>query len=573
MSTDEDIFIPEDKEIWVSPSPLPPATSTVIRHLTPAASRHTADFDGEELDLGNSYDVDPSLIPNDFHGIDMESAVRLTPATLQFHITRGLWQPANHLLYLASEIARELLEGNAHLIVSMPARHGKSELLSVATPTWWLDLFPEDAVLLATYGADLSQGFSRRVRDTFIELGGIDDKMSPEHKLGGRPRLRTHVKSDVSQAGHFLTPQGGGMTAVGIGGSITGRGANLLLIDDYVKNAEDAASPTNQQKTFEWFLSTAYTRLEPGGSVVILATRWDVNDLIGMLKANQDEFDGVWRVIELPALAYEGEEDPIGRKSGEPLWPARYPLRRLLQIRAMLGPYFWAAMYQQRPIQKTDVKFEEGLLTEVDALSTGLSLRKIRSWDLAATKGGGDWTVGSLISQDGPPRRTSTNTFIEDVVRGQWAQAVLEDKIVETAENDGHSIPIIIEQEPGSSGKNYAAYLADTVLAGYNVTIKAPTSNKWLKAQPFLACVARGRAKQLKAVWNSILKAEFRNFPGGSNDDIVDSVSQGYNELYGKRILSATWGRNVEEASRRIANAVNAGKNKIITGVVFGRGR
>lgn len=563
------IFVPETKEIWTPP---PSESNTVIRHLNAESNRNSA-FMEEEPDSGNAFDVDPSLIPSDFHGIDIETAVRLTPATLAFHVTRGMWQPADHLLYLASEIAKELLEGNAHLIVTMPARHGKSELLSVWTALWWLDLFPEDAILLATYGADLSQSFSRRVRDTLIELGGVDDKLSPDHKLGGRPRLRTHVKSDVMQAGHFQTPQGGGMTAVGIGGSITGRGANVLFIDDYVKNAEDACSPTNQQKNFDWFVSTAYTRLEPGGSVVVLATRWDVNDLIGMLKANQHEFSGTWRVIELPALAYEGEIDPLGRAPGDPLWPARYPLKRLLQIRSMLGPYFWNAMYQQRPIQKTDVKFEDSLLTEVDVLPHHSVLRKIRSWDLAGTQGGGDWTVGSLISQDGPPRKTTTNTFIEDVVRGQWAQSLLEDRIVETAEADGVEVPIIIEQEPGSSGKNYATYLAETVLHGYNVTVKAPTSNKWLKAQPFLAAVARGRAKMLRASWNTPLRTEFKGFPGGPNDDIVDSVSQGYNELYGKKLLSPTWGRNVEEASRRIAAAAGHGGGKVITGAVFGRRR
>jgi hypothetical protein len=531
-----------------------------------------AEFDGEQLDLGNSWDADPKSIPSDFRGINLEQAVRLTPATLAFHITRGLWQPAAHLLYLASEIAKELMEGNAHLIVMMPPRHGKSELLSVWTSLWWLDLFPEDLIMLATYGADLSQGFSRRVRDMLVELGGIDDKPSPEHKLGGRPRLRTRVKGDVMQAGHFLTPQGGGMTAVGIGGPITGRGANILFVDDYVKNAEDAGSPTNQQKTYDWFTSTAYTRLEPGGSVVVLATRWDKNDLIGQLIANQHEFQGTWRIIEIPALAFDTGVDPLGRKPGEPLWPERYPLKRLLQIKSMLGTYFWNALYQQRPIQKADVKFEEGLLEEVTALPHYSTLRRIRSWDLAGTQDGGDWTVGALVVQDGPPRSTLTNTYTEDIVREQVAQAALEDLILSTAEADGHDIPIIIEQEPGSSGKNYANYLANTVLAGYNVTVKAPTSNKWLKAQPYFAAVARGRAKILKAAWNLRYKQEFRDFPGGSNDDIVDAVSQGYNELYGKRISTITWGRNLEAAAKRIAGAAKQ-STKLLTGAVFGRNR
>jgi len=566
-----------DGVIWTPPNAedglfLPPGVSDV-GHLMAGSERPYAGGSSSFLE-DNAYDVDPSAIPGDFHNINLEDAVRLTPATLAFHISRGLWQPADHLLYLASEIAKELLEGNAHLIVSMPPRHGKSELLSIWTALWWLDLFPEDLILLATYGADLSQGFSRRVRDMLIELGGVDDKPSPEHKLGGRPRLRTHVRSDISQAGHFLTPQGGGMTAVGLGGSITGRGANLLFIDDYVKNAEDAASPTNQEKNFDWFVSTAYTRLEPGGSVIVLATRWEAQDLIGKLKANQHEFSGTWRIIELPALAYGGKDiDPLGRAAGEPLWPQRYPLARLQQIRSMLGPYFWASLYQQRPIKRSDVKFEDELLIDTPEIPPYSTMRMLRSWDLAGTQGGGDYTVGSLLGQDGPPKRTSTKTHICDVVRGQWAQAKLEEKILETAEADGAGIPIFIEQEPGSSGKNYANYLAETVLREFTVKVKPPTSDKWLKAQPFFACVARGNARMRSASWNKPLREEFKGFTGASSsilhDDIVDSVTQGYNELTSSGPVSATWGRTTE----RQQDSDHMRPKKLVRGAVFGRSR
>lgn len=560
----------EDHAIWspeaVLDAPVPPSSD--VGHSEPVPDRpYAGSLEGLLPD--NAFDVDPTLIPDDFHNINLEDAVRLTPATLAFHISQGLWQPAEHLLYLASEIAKELLEGNAHLIVSMPPRHGKSELLSIWTSLWWLDLFPEDLILLATYGADLSQGFSRRVRDMLIELGGIDNKQSPEFKLAGRPRLRTHVRSDMAQAGHFLTPQGGGMTAVGLGGSITGRGANLLFIDDYVKNAEDAASPSNQQKVFEWFTSTAYTRLEPGGSVIILATRWEAKDLIGRLKANAHEFSGKWRIIELPALANSDGKDPLGRAPGQPLWPERYPLARLLQIKSMLGAYFWASLYQQRPIKRSDVKFEDELLVEVTEIPPFSSMRMLRSWDLAGTEKGGDWTVGTLLGQDGPAKRTSTETIICDVVRGQWAQAELENMILATAEEDGPDIPIFIEQEPGSSGKNYANYLANTVLRDYKVKVKPPTSDKWLKAQPFYAAVSRGRVKMLKAAWNKVLRQEFNDFPApNTHDDIVDSVSQGYNELTGSGSLSAVWGRVVSKSKQAIRTAA-----KKVTGAVFGRKR
>lgn len=519
-------------------------------------------------------DIDPGLIPEDFHGIDLDTAVRLTPATLAYHITRGTWAPARHLLYLASEIARELLEGNAHILVSMPPRHGKSELISVNTPIWFLDLFPNNNIILASYGADLSQTFSRRVRDTLIELGGEDNKPSPAHVLADRPRLRTTVRSDVQAVNNFLTPQGGGMFATGINGPVTGKGADLLIIDDYIKNAQEAASPSEQENAYNWFTSTAYTRLEPGGSVVILATRWDINDLIGRLRANQSEFRGIWKVIELPAIAFnDGTPDPLGRAPGEALWPERYPREKLLQIASILGKYYWEAEYQQRPIKKDEVKFEENLVKitfEVPHLS---HTRNTRSWDLAGTEEKakkGDYTVGTLISQNGPPKQTGTRTTIRDIVRGRWAQEELEDIILNTAKADGPEIPILIEQEPGSSGKNYANYLANTLLHGYKVTVKAPQSNKWLKAQPFLAAVARGSVEFSAAAWNKVALDEFRDFPSGKNDDIVDSISQGFNFLFEAKLGGAVWGRDSskqEEGSRIIV----PGSGKLITGVTFGR--
>lgn len=524
--------------------------------------------------MSDSYqDIDPSLIPEDFHNINLEEAARLTPATLAYHITQGAWIPAAHLLYISSIIAREILEGNAHIIVSLPPRHGKSELISVHTPIWHLDLFPEDPIILATYGADLSATFTRRVRDTVIELGGEDNSPAPAHTLAGRPRLRTTIRSDLQQATNFQTPQGGGMVGVGVGGPITGKGAKLLLVDDYIKNAEDAASTTSQQAKYDWFTSTAYTRLEPGGSVVILATRWDQNDLIGMLIKNQDEFEIPWTVIEIPAIAYnDGTPCPLGRQPGDALWPARYPLRRLRQIRSLLGPYYWAAEYQQRPIKRTDVKFEEGLIEIVHSVPNEHKLRKTRSWDLAGTENKrADWTVGSLLGQDGPPKATMTNTIIMDVVRGRWEQAKLEEKILETAENDGPEVPIIIEQEPGSSGKNYAAYLKDTVLRGYSVEVLAPQSDKWLKAQPFFAAVARGKVKMLAAVWNKIMMDEFKDFPSGSHDDQVDSVSQGFNKLFTRKLGSVVWGRDGSIYEQSQSGILVPQEKKIVRGATFGR--
>src|SRR5690606_9588289 len=152
----------------------------------------------------------------------------------------------------------------------MPPRHGKSEFLSVNTPIWFLEKFAHKRVILASYGADLAAEFSLKVRDTF-------------QNTENRHLLNTRLRKDKQRVDDFKTTDGGGMVAAGIGGTITGKGADLLLIDDYVKNAEEALSKTVKEKIWNWFLSTAFTRLEPNATVIILATRWDKGDLIGMV--------------------------------------------------------------------------------------------------------------------------------------------------------------------------------------------------------------------------------------------------------------------------------------------------
>jgi hypothetical protein len=143
----------------------------------------------------------------------------------------------------------------------MPPRHGKSELLSVHTPIWYLDHYPQNRIILASYGSELATEFALKVRDTLQ-----DEDL---HSL-----LRVRLRHDRQRIDNFKTTKGGGMISIGVGGSATGKGANLFLIDDFIKNAEEALSPGAMKKNWDWFLSTAFTRLEPNASIIVLATRW-----------------------------------------------------------------------------------------------------------------------------------------------------------------------------------------------------------------------------------------------------------------------------------------------------------
>lgn len=524
--------------------------------------------DASSLILHEPSNVDPNLIESAKRRIGrlrLQDAVRITPATFAHHITGGRWIPAKHLLYAAGTITAALNRGNAFIIFCMPPRHGKSELLSVHTPVWQTDKHPNQYTLLTTYAAPLAEGFGRRARDTILELNGGAEQE-------GETFLRCQLRKDALSVNNWHTTRGGGMFSVGIGGAITGRGTHLLLVDDYVKNAKEAASPQLQQDTYDWFTSTAMTRLEPGGSVLIFATRWDLNDLVGRLLLS--EFADNIQVIRLPALAEE--DDPLGRKPGEALWPERYSTERLVFLRQILGKYYFSALYQQRPIKRSEVDYKGSDLQVSDDLPHYTRLRYVRSWDLAASENKGDYTVGSLIAREtGTPGATSNN-FLVHQVRERLSPTRMEQVILQTAQLDGPDVPIALEQEPGASGKAYAEYLATTLLKGYTVDITPAQADKFLKAQPVLAAIENKRFKTIAGGWVEVSRRELEDFPAGQHDDIIDSWAVGYNYLNKTQPTGGVvWGRSsqgliIPKSTRQVSQTT---KQPARPTIVFGRSR
>ena len=220
------------------------------------------------------------------------------------------------------------------LMLFLPPRHGKSLFASTLFPAWYLGRHPERSIITASYGAELAGDFGRRVR-TFVS-SDLHRAIFPS----------SCIADDNAAVHRFGLSRGGNYYAVGVGGPITGRGADLLLIDDPLKGSEDAYSVTARRSLQTWFESVAYTRLQPGAAIVLIQTRWHQDDLAGWLL--KEHAADNWTVVSLPAIAEPG--DALGRPEGEPLWPSKFPTEALARIREAIGSSAWSALYQQRPV-------------------------------------------------------------------------------------------------------------------------------------------------------------------------------------------------------------------------------
>jgi hypothetical protein len=242
-------------------------------------------------------------------------------------------RPAPHhwlLIRHLDMIARGKID---RLMVLMPPGSAKSTYASVLFPPWWFGRHPDGTVIAASHTAELAERFGRRVRNLVASSGGVFDY---------------HLSPDNKAAGRWETTRGGEYFAAGVSGSITGRRADLAIIDDPVASKEDAESETVRQRTWDWYRNDLYTRMKPGGAIVLIMTRWHEDDLGGRLLAEAENGGDQWRVLKLPALATDAD-DPLGRAANEPLWPEWENVEAIARKRATLGERDFGALFQQDP--------------------------------------------------------------------------------------------------------------------------------------------------------------------------------------------------------------------------------
>lgn len=393
------------------------------------------------------------------------------------------------------------VDGVRRLMVNMPPRHGKSFYTSQYLPSWYLGTYPNRRVILTSYEASFAATWGRKSRNILEEHG---------HYFGLKVAESPAAADQWEIAGH-----GGGMMTAGAGGAITGKGADLAIIDDPHKNAEEANSQIIRDKIWDWYQSTLYTRLEPNGIVVLVQTRWNEDDLCGRLLKEAVNGGEAWRILTLPAIS---DDD-------KPLWPERFDLSRLKQIRKAIGDYHWEALYQQNPSPREGSFFKVSKLNYLNADEVPCDVMWVRGWDFAATANAGDYTAGPKLGLDSYGR-----VYVGDMVRGQWATDERNNRFCETAQMDGTSVRIRIPEDPGGAGKDQSLSLRRLVI-GYAIRAVRVSGSKETRADPLSSQVNGGNVWVVRGEWNRDFVEELRQFPRGKHDDIVDAASDAFSEL------------------------------------------
>lgn len=368
------------------------------------------------------------------------------------------------------------------LIIAMPPRHGKSEIVSRSLPPWHLGRHPTHEVVVASYAADLAHQMTAAARARAQVSAHIFPALNkPPYRRGRRPK-----DTDA----YWQTAAGGSCSGVGVGGPLTGKGANLLIIDDPLKGMADADSPTIRRKLVEWYGSTARTRLAPGGGVIVMATRWRTDDLTGHLLSLPPSPDSPpWEVVSYPAIADADEEH---RRVGEALCPERYDLAALRDIRATLSPRAWAAMYQQRPTVEEGGLFRRDWFTQRYALppkdlgctkvwiSVDATFKDSSSSDYVAIQVWGRKGASFYLLKRINARMSyvGLKQALRDVI-AEWPEAIT--KIVEDKANGPaliselrKEVPGIVAYNPRASKRERAEIAAVPLYAASNVWLPSP---------------------------------------------------------------------------------------------------
>lgn len=379
----------------------------------------------------------------------------------------------------------------------VPPRHGKSELASIRLPAWFLGRQPHKQFLSVSATEGLASDFGRAVRNTIS---------GPEY----RAVFDTRLSEDSQAKGKWHTSAGGIYYALGIGGSVLGRGGDCILIDDPYASMQDALSELTRKNVWDWYTGTAYNRLMPGGSIVVINHRMHEDDLCGRLLAQQAAGGDRWEVVELPAI----------NEAGAALWPDAYPLDALERIRKNSQARFWSALYQQRPAPEEGDYFKAEWLRPYEKAPDPKTLRIYGGSDYAVTADGGDFTVHAVVGLDPEGRMYLLDLWRKQAASDVWVEAFC-DLVTKWK-------PVGWAEEQGQIKSGVGPFLdrRQRERRAYVAREQFPTrGDKAVRAQSIRGRMAlEGLYVPINATWYPDLRSELLSFPAGKHDDIVDAL-------------------------------------------------
>ena len=414
--------------------------------------------------------------------------------------------PGKHHQVMADAFERVANGELKRLIINMPPRHTKSEFASYLFPAWFLGNYPEKKVIQTAHTAELAVNFGRKVRNRVN---------TPEYQ----EVFPTKLSSDSKAAGRWQTDKGGDYFAIGIGGAVTGKGADLLIIDDPHSEQEAALAEINPEiydKTYEWYTSGPRQRLQPGGAIVVVMTRWSLRDLTGrVLKASAQRGGDEWEVIEFPAIL----------PSEKPLWPEFWSFEELAALREELPSGKWMAQYQQQPTSETNAIIKREWWQEWEHDDPPYCEFTLQAWDTAFEKTQrADYsalTMWGVFYQEDDTGVMQANIILLNAFRERMEFPKLKKTAIEQYQ-DWQPDSIIIEKK--ASG---APLIYEMRAMGIPVQEFTPGkgNDKISRLNAVSDIFASGRVWAPATRWAEEVIDEVASFPAGEHDDYVDSVS------------------------------------------------
>lgn len=409
---------------------------------------------------------------------------------------------------------QQVVEGKIkRLIVTVPPRVGKTRQVCIEMPSFALGKYPDKEIVVAGYSQDLPNDSSYKCRLRMREE--LYQELFPTRLAPGREKIQ-----------EWGVVGGGRYQAVGVGGGLTGRGADILVLDDLVKDFSEAISQTVLDGIWNWIWSVGRTRLSPNGAIILIMTRWAVDDPVGRMldpkRLAALEAQGIdlknetWDVINLPALA-DGKPDLLGRKEGESIFPEKWNEQYYKEIKATSLSYIWSSLYEGNPVPPGGKYIPVQMIKVVDKAPEGL--RWHRAWDLAGTAKKKDDETAGVAGSMGP----DGTFYIRDMMHKRWLWPEARGIIAQVATVE--RIPVGIEAVGGfkTAYQNLMEVMPPTCLCmEYNVD-----KDKLTRALPWIALIPKGKFAMVAGPWNMEFLVQAERFSGQptDDDDMVDAVS------------------------------------------------